>query len=195
MGRQDGFTLIELLVVIAIIALLMAMLMPALNRAREQGRRAVCLNHLKTLTLGWMMYADENDERLVNGEAYWNPGGAACRPCAHLGSSQGRAVLGGQRLRIRFRPGRTATAPHTKAGHPSRSAVSVLCSRKGVPVPDRRPRGDAHILDRLWHERLFRCNRNVCRQQGGESGQDCVDGQEEIGNHCSGSGLQTRLSR
>jgi len=65
-GRR-GFTLIELLVVIAIIALLMGILMPALNRAREQGRRAVCEGNLKTLTLGWLMYADENDSKIVNG--------------------------------------------------------------------------------------------------------------------------------
>jgi prepilin-type N-terminal cleavage/methylation domain-containing protein/prepilin-type processing-associated H-X9-DG protein len=54
-----GFTLIELLVVIAIIAILMAILMPALQRAREQGRRAVCLNNTKTLALGWMMYCED----------------------------------------------------------------------------------------------------------------------------------------
>ena len=59
-----GFTLVELLVVIAIIAVLMAILLPALNRAREQGKRAVCLNNVHTLTLAWMMYCDENDERL-----------------------------------------------------------------------------------------------------------------------------------
>jgi len=64
-----GFTLIELLVVIAIIAILMGILMPALNRAREQGRRAVCLGTLKQLTLCWIMYADANDDKLVNGEA------------------------------------------------------------------------------------------------------------------------------
>lgn len=62
-GRR-AFTLIELLVVIAIIAVLMAILMPALNRAREQGKRAVCLNNTKTLVLAWMMYADENDGRI-----------------------------------------------------------------------------------------------------------------------------------
>ena len=64
---QGAFTLIELLVVIAIIAVLMAILMPALNRAREQGRRAACLSNVKQLVLAWNMYADENDDRIVNG--------------------------------------------------------------------------------------------------------------------------------
>jgi prepilin-type N-terminal cleavage/methylation domain-containing protein/prepilin-type processing-associated H-X9-DG protein len=64
---RRAFTLIELLVVIAIIAILMAVLMPALHRAREQGRRAVCLGNLKQLSLAWIMYADENNDVLVNG--------------------------------------------------------------------------------------------------------------------------------
>lgn len=61
-----GFTLVELLVVISIIALLMSILMPSLNRAREAGKRAVCLANLKSLALTWMMYADDNDDRIVN---------------------------------------------------------------------------------------------------------------------------------
>ncbi len=65
--ERKAFTLIELLVVIAIIAILMAILMPALHRAREQGRRAACLSNLRTLTLAWIMYADDNGDRLVNG--------------------------------------------------------------------------------------------------------------------------------
>jgi len=68
MSKQKGFTLIELLVVIAIIAVLMAILMPALNRAKEQGKRATCLNNLKQLTLAWIVYADDNDDKLVNGD-------------------------------------------------------------------------------------------------------------------------------
>jgi prepilin-type N-terminal cleavage/methylation domain-containing protein/prepilin-type processing-associated H-X9-DG protein len=67
MSKRNGFTLIELLVVIAIIAILMAILMPALQRAREQGKRAMCLNNLRQLSLAWLMYADENDGKIVNG--------------------------------------------------------------------------------------------------------------------------------
>lgn len=64
-----GFTLIELLVVIAIIAVLMGILMPALSRVREQGKRATCLSNLKQLTVAWIMYADDNDDKLVNGDS------------------------------------------------------------------------------------------------------------------------------
>jgi len=69
MGRHKAFTLIELLVVIAIIAVLMAVLMPALQRAREQGQRAACLNNVKQLALAWILYADENGDRVVSSEA------------------------------------------------------------------------------------------------------------------------------
>jgi prepilin-type N-terminal cleavage/methylation domain-containing protein/prepilin-type processing-associated H-X9-DG protein len=61
--RRTGFTLIELLVVVAIIAILAAMLLPVLARAREQAARAVCLGNLKQLILISLMYAQDNEER------------------------------------------------------------------------------------------------------------------------------------
>ncbi len=79
-----GFTLVELLVVISIIALLMAVLLPALSRAREQGKRAVCFNYQRQLTVAWMMYADDNADKIVNGDVeeygQWNE-----PPCTGFG--------------------------------------------------------------------------------------------------------------
>ena len=48
-------------------ALLMGILLPALNRAREQGKRIVCMNSLRQLTLAWMTYAEANNDKIVNG--------------------------------------------------------------------------------------------------------------------------------
>ena len=62
-----GFTLVELLVVIAIIALLMAVLLPALSKARTQAKRIVCLGNLRQLVTAWMAYAENNDGKIVNG--------------------------------------------------------------------------------------------------------------------------------
>jgi prepilin-type N-terminal cleavage/methylation domain-containing protein/prepilin-type processing-associated H-X9-DG protein len=65
-SAKNGFTLIELLVSVAIIGILMAILLPALVRARESARRASCANNLKQITTALKMYSNENNE-------YWPP--------------------------------------------------------------------------------------------------------------------------
>jgi len=66
-GREHkGFTLIELLVVIAIIALLLAILMPSLNRVRKQAKFVACKSNLKSYGLMAFMYADDNDSVMPN---------------------------------------------------------------------------------------------------------------------------------
>jgi prepilin-type N-terminal cleavage/methylation domain-containing protein len=63
-AERAAFTLVELLVVVGVIAVLLALLMPALGRARDHARRAACLSNLRTLTAAWLLYADNNHGRL-----------------------------------------------------------------------------------------------------------------------------------
>ncbi len=68
MARR-GLTLVELLVVVSAICLLAAISIPALLRVRNQAQGAVCVQNVRTLSLAWLCYKDDNDDRLVGGQA------------------------------------------------------------------------------------------------------------------------------
>lgn len=71
-GKKRGFTLIELLVVIAVIALLMAIIMPALGKAKLYAQKIVCRNNIRQQCLGTILYADDHDTRVpTRNVGYW----------------------------------------------------------------------------------------------------------------------------
>jgi prepilin-type N-terminal cleavage/methylation domain-containing protein len=87
--QKTGFTLIELLVVIAIIAILAAMLLPALAKAKAKGQGAVCISNMKQLDLAWLLYAGDFSERVPP-----NPAGANSDNVGLPGGISGAWVAG-----------------------------------------------------------------------------------------------------
>src|SRR5512135_1741061 len=115
--RQNGFTLIELLVVIAIIAILAAMILPALGKAKQKTQGISCMNNTRQLTIAWIMYADDHAGILVENHHGGDARGGANRNSWVTGWLDTTSSTDNTNILFLTDPSYAKLAPYSKANY------------------------------------------------------------------------------
>jgi prepilin-type N-terminal cleavage/methylation domain-containing protein len=165
---KRAFTLIELLVVLAVVAVLASMLLPTFSKAKTRAQGVICLNNLKQLGISWLMYADENGDRIPPNEAYWDSvapswvmgwlsySSAETDNTNTLFLQQSHLWQYHQSLGAWRCPGDKSTSRHGGRDIPRVRSVSMNCflngdaSARGAGVYDARYRNAKKASDLVW---------------------------------------------